>query len=75
MVSYQLPVASQVTIKVFDVIGREVATLVNEIQTAGYYTVQWNGRNDAGARLASGLYFCRMNAGSFSALNKMLLIK
>ncbi len=75
VVSYQLPVASQVTIKVFDILGKEVATLMNGAQEPGYYSVQWNGRSDAGVPLASGIYFYRMRAGQFSAINKMLLLK
>jgi hypothetical protein len=56
-ISYQLPVNSHVTLKVFDILGREVATLVNEQRSAGSYSVQWNA-----SRFSSGVYLVRMEA-------------
>ena len=61
---------SFVTLKVFDLHGREVATLVNETLPAGRYKVNWDARN-----MPSGVYFCRLNAGSFSATEKLVLVK
>jgi photosystem II stability/assembly factor-like uncharacterized protein len=69
-ISYQLSAAGAVTIKVFDAIGREVTTLVNETKPAGRYTVLW----DAG-KLASGIYLCRLTTGDFSYVKKMVLVK
>jgi hypothetical protein len=57
-------------VKVFDVLGREVATLVNEVKEPGTYTVQFDGSN-----LASGLYFYRLNAGSSLATHTMILMR
>jgi hypothetical protein len=62
-ISYQLPVNSHVTLIVFDVLGREVATLVNEQRPAGSYSVQWNARQTTGGRasgFSSGVYLMRM---------------
>ncbi len=59
-----------VTLKVYDVLGREVATLVNEIQVAGKYKVAFHSNE-----LSSGIYFYKLTAGSFSAVKKMILIK
>ncbi len=59
-----------VTLKVYDVFGREVATLVNEIQVAGKYKVAFHSNE-----LSSGIYFYKLTAGSFSAVKKMILIK
>ncbi len=59
-----------VSIKVFDVLGKEVATLVNETKQPGFYTADFNASN-----LASGIYFYRIDAGEFSAIKKMVLIK
>ncbi|MBC8044888.1 MAG: T9SS type A sorting domain-containing protein [Rhizobacter sp.] len=77
VVSYQLPAASDVRLKVYDVLGREVATLVNAKQTAGTYKVSFNA-----TRLSSGVYFYRLTAGSsdgrsgsFVQTKKMLLVK
>jgi hypothetical protein len=61
VISYQLPVASYVTLKVYNMLGQEVATLVEGTQEAGYKSVEWN----AGAR-ASGIYFCRLEATSIN---------
>ncbi|HUI28861.1 MAG TPA: sugar-binding protein [Candidatus Acidoferrales bacterium] len=70
VISYQLPVVSNVTLRVYDVLGREVETLVNERQTAGNYSVTIDARD-----LPSGLYFYRLQAGSYTATKKLLLLK
>jgi hypothetical protein len=69
-ISYQLPVASEVSLKVYDVLGREVVVLVNGRQAAGSYNIMLNG-----AGLSSGVYFYRLQAGSFVATKKMMLVK
>jgi hypothetical protein len=70
VINYQLPQNGFVTIKVYDILGREVATLVNENKTAGYYKVNF----DAG-RLTSGIYIYTINANNFFLSKKMLLMK
>jgi hypothetical protein len=77
VISYQLPAFSHVTLKVYDVLGRVVATLVDETEKAGSYQVIWNA-----SRYASGVYFYRLSAGSLSgqagnynATKKLLLLK
>jgi hypothetical protein len=70
VMSYQLPVASNVSLKVYDVLGREVATLVNGRQEAGRYSVSFNA-----ASFASGVYFYRLQAGNFVQTKKMMLVK
>jgi len=73
-VSYQIPVSGQVTLKVFDVLGNEVAVLVDEIREAGRYEVEF--QSAVGNRqLASGIYYYRLQAGSFVETKKMMLIK
>jgi hypothetical protein len=69
-ISYQLPVASQVSLKVYDVLGREVMTLVNGKQEAGVYNLSLNG-----ATLSSGIYFYRLQSGNFVQTKKMMLVK
>ncbi len=64
-----------VTLKVFDVLGREVATLVNEYQQAGNYNVSFNVETCRGKSLPSGIYFYRLLAGGFIQTKKMLLLK
>ena len=69
-IQYQLPQDSRVTLKVYDILGSEVATLVNEEQEAGYKEVQFNGNN-----IASGMYVYRLQAGDFISTKKMMLLK
>ncbi|MDR3668521.1 MAG: FISUMP domain-containing protein, partial [Ignavibacteriaceae bacterium] len=69
-IRYQVPVNILVTIKVFDALGREVATLVNEPKPAGSYEIVFNGHN-----LASGIYYYQMKAGNFIDTKKITLIK
>jgi len=59
-----------VTLKVYNILGAEVATLVDEDQPASFYTVSWNAQGQA-----SGVYFCRLQAGDFGKTIKMILLK
>ena len=59
-----------VTLKVYDILGKEAATLVNEILSPGKYTVKFNGSS-----FASGVYFCKMESGEFKDIKRMVLIK
>ncbi len=70
VIAYQLPGQSIVTLKVFDVLGREVKTLVNDRQSAGLHSVTFNASN-----LTSGVYFYHLQAGSYSATKKLVFIK
>ena len=69
-ISYALPLESSVSLKVYDISGRVVSTLVNKTQSAGVYQVTFNATN-----LTSGIYFYALQAGSFSQINRMLIIK
>jgi hypothetical protein len=69
-IKYQLPKDGFVTLKIYDITGREIAKLVNEQKPAGNYTVAFNGSN-----FASGVYFYRIQAGDFVQVKKMVLIK
>ncbi|MBM2840398.1 MAG: repeat protein, partial [Bacteroidetes bacterium] len=69
-ISYQLTATSFVSLKVFDVLGREVATLVNKENKPGSYTVTFSGSN-----LSSGVYFYRLQAGEFVATKKLMLLR
>jgi len=70
VISYQLPVMCHVSLKVFDMIGNEVATLVNEEKPAGYHTVTFNAEN-----ISTGVYFYRLQAGDFVSTRKLVLMK
>jgi len=70
MISYDIPTAGTVKLVVYDMLGREIETLVNQRQNAGKYGVMFDA-----SRLASGIYFYRLEAGSFSATKKLMLLK
>ena len=74
-IRYDLPLGTDVHLVVFDILGREVRTLVKEKQEAGFKSIQWNGRNDMGQTVSAGMYFYRIQAGSFSKVQKMVLLK
>lgn len=69
-IKYDLPKESQVSLRIFDILGREVASLVNEKQNAGSYEVNFNAN-----KLASGVYIYRLSAGSYVQVKKMMLLK
>ena len=69
-ISWQLAAGSQVSLKVYDVLGNEVATIVNEEKPAGKYQVAFNG-----SKLASGIYFYKLQTSNFSAIKKMVLLR
>jgi hypothetical protein len=70
IISYQLPVEIRTVLKVYNVLGKEVATLVNEVQSSGQHSVNFNASN-----YASGIYFYKIEAGPFFQVKKMILIK
>ena len=79
-ISYGLPEAAQVTLKIYSLLGQEIATVMNGSQPAGYHTVMWNMRNSVGGDLGSGIYIYRlfatgMSGKNFTANRKMLLLK
>ncbi|MBI5472565.1 MAG: T9SS type A sorting domain-containing protein [Ignavibacteriae bacterium] len=77
---YALPEAARVNLSIYNVLGQRVAELKNEVQNAGFYNAIWNGRNDAGAQVATGVYFYRLEAtpssgATFVSMKKALLLK
>lgn len=75
IVNYQLSIANWVTLKIYDVFGREVTTLVSENKQPGEYEVEWNPSTSSEQVLSSGVYFIRMNAGNYFATKKAILMK
>jgi len=70
VIKYQVPKASNVKISIFDILGKEVATLINGKVEAGYHQVEFNGSN-----FASGLYLYKIEADGFTDVKKMILVK
>jgi len=73
-VSYQLPTASNVKLEIFDSLGRHVITLANGRQNAGLHMEIWNAENADHKKVASGVYYCRLQAGNWQNILKMILI-
>ncbi len=74
-IEFDLPVRSDVTLSVFNILGQEVARLVDNELSAGSYIVDWDGTSDNGNSVASGIYFYRLQAENFSNTKKMVLVK
>ena len=74
-IEFGLPTSSYVTLKVYDILGREIKTLVNEEKQNGYYIINWDGRNSSGLRVSSGIYFYIIKAGDFVQAKKMVRLK
>ena len=75
IIAYEIPKTEFVSLKVYDILGREVETLVNEEKPAGSYEVNFNSYSVAGRNLTSGIYFYQLKAGNFSETKKMILLK
>jgi hypothetical protein len=74
-ISYALPVRGKVTLRVYNVEGRRVATLVDGVQSPGAHTAEWDGRDNAARPQPSGVYFCRLVAGGQVRTHKLVLVK
>ena len=74
-IGFDLPKSSFVSLDIYDVLGRKVTTLINEHLAAGSKRVQWDGRDNAGAEVASGVYFYRLRTGDQVEVKKMVLLK
>lgn len=74
-IRYRLASAAKVSLKVYNLLGQEVASLVDEFQPAGFYEVRWDGRTRSGGQAASGIYFFTINAGEFTRTQKMILLR
>ncbi|MCB0270993.1 MAG: T9SS type A sorting domain-containing protein, partial [Calditrichaeota bacterium] len=74
-IRFALPQSGNVTLKIFNLSGQLVRTLVSSDFAAGQHQIVWNGRNDLGEKVASGMYLYRITAGSFVQTKKMMLMK
>ena len=75
-INYQLAVNSKVELTIYNLLGQQIRTMVNTHQLAGAYQVQWNGRNESGMSVTSGIYFYQLNAGKdYSETKKMVLMR
>jgi len=74
-ISFSLAKDSNVTIEIFNIRGQKIRTLVSNYYQIGSYNVVWNGRDDNGNQVGSGIYFYRMNTGEYQAVRRMILMK
>jgi len=72
---YDLPESGYVRMVIYDLLGREVTTLINETMKSGYYSTRWNGRNQYGQPVGAGIYFYHLQTSAYSKAQKMLLVK
>jgi hypothetical protein len=75
VIKFNLPQASAVTLKVYNILGQAVNTLVDEPLSAGSHSVMWDGKNAQGRDVASGVYFYRISAGGYESIQKMTLLR
>jgi photosystem II stability/assembly factor-like uncharacterized protein len=75
LIKFYVPDNSEVSLKIYDMLGREVTTLINGPTSAGYHIVYWNGKDRYGSQAASGIYLYRLTAGNFIETKKMILLK
>jgi hypothetical protein len=74
-IKYQLPQVAEVQLIIYNVLGQTIRTLVNDRIEAGYYEVVWDGRNDSGIQVPSGVYIYRFEAADYQKVNNMILLK
>jgi hypothetical protein len=75
IIPYEVPEMSWVKIGVYNVLGQKVATLVDAMEQPGYYQARWDGSGGTGLAVGTGIYVCRMQAGSFTDVKRFLLVK
>jgi len=75
VIKFSLPQDSKVTLRVYNILGQMVNTLVDEMLTAGNHAVSWDGKTEQGTNVASGVYFYRIKAGNYESIMKMTLLR
>jgi flagellar hook assembly protein FlgD len=75
VINYSLPNNAFVVLKIYDMLGREIRTLVNNEMNAGKYSISWKGEDNNGNKVTSGIYIYKISAGNYSAARKMVVLK
>jgi len=74
-INYSLPKSIHIKLAIYDMLGQEVRILVDATESAGHHQAAWNGKNEDGSYVASGIYYCRMKAGTFVETKKLLFLR
>ena len=74
-IKYSLKETQQTTLAVYNTIGQKIRTLLDAPQAAGMHLVQWDGKNDRGQQVSSGVYFYKINAGKFVKTKRMMMLE
>ena len=74
-IQFDIPSATQINVSIFNLMGQKVKTLANKQAAPGYHVVQWDGTNEKGVSVSTGMYFYTLNTGNHSAMKKMLFLK
>ena len=74
-IQYALPTDANVSITIYDLMGRQIRTLINEQVSAGYHSTLWNATNDLGSPVSAGVYIYTISASEFRDVKKMILLK
>jgi hypothetical protein len=75
VISYQLPVNSDVKLSIFNVLGQKIKTLVNTFQNAGEHSLVWDATDEKNNSVSSGIYFYKLEAGAMNLQKKMVLVR
>ena len=75
IIRYHLPDNSEVTLTIYDILGRKIRVLIQRFQSAGKYSVRWNGRDDLGLAVSSGIYIYQLRADNFIETKKLILMR
>jgi len=74
-IQFDVPVESQVTLTIYNIMGQEVTTLTNSTLQAGFHSVRWDGTNGQGEQISTGVYFYRLTSSAFTSTKKMIMVK
>ena len=74
-IKYNLDIEQNVSIDIYNILGQRVHELIDKTMPAGYHSINWNGKNDSGVLLSSGIYFIRISTDTQSYVRKVSLIK
>ena len=75
VIEYQISKRSKLNIAIYNVLGEKVITLFNDIRNPGIYKTSWDGINNSGNHVASGIYFCKMRSEGFTNIKKLVVIE